>query len=376
MSRRVALLFEYGSIHGGENSLFATITPLREMGWEFIAFAPPTGRLSNRLRENGIECLPFALRNDDGQRLPREQALTTLSELVQSSGATHLHANSLSMGRLTGALCEQIAIPTTAHLRDIIKLSRATIRDLNQNRRLIAVSHATRTFHVDQGLDAERTVVVHNGINVGQAVPDTQRPKECQAQPDLRGELGLPTDAKILLTVGQIGLRKGLDVWSEAAVLVGQQDPSLHFLLVGERFSTKPESVQFDQAITDRFADAGMANRLHRLGYRDDVPRLMTEADLLVHAAKQEPFGRVLLEAAASGLPIVATDVGGTSEMLTHRETAWLVPAGDPQALAKAISFVLQDPDGLPRAKRARDDVRKRFSIEQSANGFAKAIEL
>ncbi len=374
MSRRIALLFEYGSIHGGENSLLATIAPLRETGWEFIAFAPPTGRLSDRLREIGMECFPFALRSDDGQRMPREHALVTLTELVQASGATHLHANSLSMGRLTGALAERISIPTTAHLRDIIKLSRAAITDLNRNQRLIAVSEATRTFHVAHGLDADRTVVVYNGISVDQADPDIRQGKHCQAQPDLRSELGLPTDATLLLTIGQIGLRKGLDVWSEAAVEVGQRDSSLHFVLVGERFSTKPESVQFDQAITDRFADAGMANRLHRLGYRDDIRRLMTDADLLVHAAKQEPFGRVLVEAAASGLPIIATDVGGTSEMLTHRETAWLVPASNSQALAEAISFVLQDPDRLPRAERARQDVRQRFSIEQAANGFTEAL--
>ena len=375
MPHRVALLFEYGSVHGGENSLLATITPLQREGWEFIAIAPPTGRLPSVLQDHGLECLPFSMRNENGQRMPREEALTTLAELVKSCDSTHLHANSLSMGRLTGALADDIAIPTTAHLRDIIKLSRAAIADLNRNRRLIAVSNATRDFHIAQGLDATRTITVHNGINVGQAVPDICETDDRQAQPDLRGELGLPTDAKLLLTIGQIGLRKGLDVWSEAAVTAGQRDPRLNFVLVGERFSTKPESVQFDQAITDRFTDAGMANRLHRLGYRDDVPRLMAAADLLVHAAKQEPFGRVLLEAAACGLPIVATDVGGTAEMLTHRKTAWLVPAGDPQALADAIQFVLQDSDRLPRAERAQQDIIDRFSIQSAAQGFAAALQ-
>ncbi|WP_166830867.1 glycosyltransferase family 4 protein [Thalassoroseus pseudoceratinae] len=370
MPRRVALLFEYGSIHGGENSILATIAPLQRDGWEFIAIAPPTGRLTDALREQDLECLPFELRREDGQRLSREQALSTLADLVKSSGATHLHANSLSMGRLTGALAEQIDIPTTAHLRDIMKLSRATITDLNQNRRLLAVSEATRTFHIEQGLNAERTVVVHNGITVDQSCRDTS-----QMPLDLRHELGVPADAKLLLTIGQIGLRKGLDVWSEAAISVGSQDSSTHFVLVGERFSTKPETVKFDEAISDRFAEAGMSDRLHRLGYRNDVPRLMAEADLLVHAAKQEPFGRVLLEAAACGLPIVATDVGGTTEMLTHRQTAWLVPAGDSHALTDGIRFVLQDPDRMARAERARQDIRNRFSIEQAANGFAVAIE-
>jgi glycosyltransferase involved in cell wall biosynthesis len=83
------------------------------------------------------------------------------------------------------------------------------------------------------------------------------------------------------------------------------------------------------------------------LGNRNDVPFLLPECDLLVHAARQEPLGRVLLEAAATGMAIVATDVGGTREIFpAEAKAAVLVPPDDPGALATAIRPLLQYDNG------------------------------
>jgi glycosyltransferase involved in cell wall biosynthesis len=82
-------------------------------------------------------------------------------------------------------------------------------------------------------------------------------------------------------------------------------------------------------------------------------------------------LGRVLLEAAASGLPIIATDVGGTGEILRHQESAWLIPPADPTALAEAILRLANDAELRSRlAENARLQIVERFSIENAAQNL------
>jgi glycosyltransferase involved in cell wall biosynthesis len=265
------------------------------------------------------------------------------------------------MGRLTGALAPRLNIPCCAHLRDIIGLSAAAVTDLNRNARLVAVSRATRDYHVARGIDPDRVQVIYNGVDV-----ETFRPHPTEGW--LRRELGLPADRFVVAAIGQICLRKGQDVLAEAAALNAGALPNAHYVLVGERYSSKPESIDFEQRIAERFADAGIAERLHVLGYRNDVPRLLNEIDLLAHPARQEPLGRVLLEAGAAGRPIVATDVGGTPEIVCNGESALLVPPGDPLSLAAAIRRLVGDAALRRRLGiAARQRITDRFPIAACA---------
>ena len=99
----------------------------------------------------------------------------------------------------------------------------------------------------------------------------------------------------------------------------------------------------------------------------DEIPLLMNEAVLLMHAAHQEPLGRVLLEAAASGLPFVATDVGGTPEIVEGTEIE-LVPAGNSAEMCRIARQILNRPDQAARTGRAlRKRAERRFSLQQCA---------
>ena len=328
---------------------------------EFVALAPAGGRLGGALRERGLEHVELTLRDERGERLPRAAAVANLADAVRRTAPDLLHGNSLAMGRLTGALAAELSLPCSAHLRDIIGLSRAAVSDLNLNDLLLAVSVATRTFHVAQGTDPQRVRVVHNGVDCGQFAPRA-------ASSSLRRELGLDDRCFLAGSIGQIGLRKGQDVLAEAAALLGGRRPGIHYILVGERYSVKAESIAYEQAIVRRFRDAGIADRLHRLGYRDDVSRLLNELDLLVHPARQEPLGRVLLEAAASGTPIVATRAGGTEEILLDGVSARLVEPGDSAALAEAIAELHDNPSLRAQfAGFARAQAAARFTIVAAA---------
>ena len=153
------------------------------------------------------------MRSTDGIKRSQQQLDDELASIPEKHQLDLLHSNSLSMSRLVGGFRRRTenAIVTTGHLRDIIKLSKAAVADLNHNNGLAAVSQATRDFHVAQGLNADICDVIHNGIdgNLFTAA--------CSAAD--RGELfpQLSADAKILLNVGQICLRKGSEISPKAS---------------------------------------------------------------------------------------------------------------------------------------------------------------
>ncbi len=173
-------------------------------------------------------------------------------------------------------------------------------------------------------------------------------------------------------TIAQISLRKGHDVLAAALAQLAIKTPYA-WLVIGQRFSGKEESWQFEDQL-HQAAAGPLAGRVRFLGARHDVYRILNELTLLVHPARQEPLGRVLLEAAASGLAIVATDVGGTREIFSpESEAARLVPPNDVQAMSAAIGRLLGDAAQRSRlAENARRRIEKAFDLKQAANGLLK----
>ncbi len=362
---RVALVFEFNSLNGGEHSLLTALDQLSRDSFEFVALAPVGGRLAQALQQREIQHVPISLRDASGSRRSRSEVCETIQEAVNSVSPAIVHANSLSMGRLTGAIANHMDPHCVAHLRDIIKLSRAAVDDLNRNRVLLAVSEATRAFHVQQGVQGERVRVLYNGVDCDRFHP---RP----GTNSIRRDLELPEGSFLIATIGQIGLRKGQDVLAEAASRVGDRVVDIHYLVIGERLSSKAESLEFEKTLVRRFNESGQGEQLHLLGYRNDIDRLMNEVDLLVHPAHQEPLGRVLLEAAASGLPIVATAVGGTEEILRDGHSARLIPPANSRALADAIVELHHDGTKRHRvAAAARMRVESTFNVKQTAQELA-----
>jgi glycosyltransferase involved in cell wall biosynthesis len=214
-------------------------------------------------------------------------------------------------------------------------------------------------------LDAGRAHVLYNGIDAAAFRPVAKTGY-------LHAELGLPPSVPLVATIGQITLRKGHDLFVAAALQTAATLPQVHWLVVGERYSEKPETVAFDRQLRHRAAANGMGDRIHWLGYRDDVRRMLPEIDLLVHPARQEPLGRVLLEAAAAAVPIIATDVGGTAEIIDDKRSGLLVPPEDSQAIAVAVTDLLNDPPyRASLARTARESITRRFDLTTQATQLA-----
>jgi glycosyltransferase involved in cell wall biosynthesis len=362
---RILLVFEFGTLNGGERSMLAVLPQFVGTDLEFVALTPADGPLAGALGALGVPVLTFDARGENRERREPSGLVEEIRSAAARARPDLIHGNSLAMARLTGTLAADLRVPTTAHLRDIIGLTRRAVEQLNANRALVAVSQAVRDFHAAQGVERNRMHIVYNGIN--------EEPFRRHAGgTSLKDELRLPPDAFLVATIGQICLRKAQDIFAKAAVLAAPRMPKAHFLMIGERYSEKTESALYEEAINFECAMGGLKERFHRLGYRADVERLMSEIDLVAHCARQEPFGRVLLEAAAAQRPIVATKIGGTEEMLVHDQSAILVPPDNPEALAEAMVRLYGDAELSSRlAAAARERVANRFSIEQAAHELA-----
>jgi len=365
MTRRVAILCEFSTMNGGERSLLASLPFLPTADWLPLVLCPPSGALAGALRIAGVETIPFEMRDAHGSARPPEELRAGLADGLRRLAPQLVHANSISTARLSGPVVERLGLPSIGHLRDIVSLSRPAVANLNLHTRLLAVSEATRTAHIAQGVGPAKTHVLFNGVDLHSFAPQP-------ATGWLHAELALPRSAKLIGVIGQISLRKGLDVLAAAAERLALEFPDLHCVFVGARHSEKTETRQLEADLRARFSAPPLTGHGHFLGTRDDVVNLLPELTLLVHPARQEPLGRVLLEGAASGCAIVATDVGGTQEIFPPgAEAALLVPADRPDQLAAAMARLLHDGDlRLSIGRRARQRAEAAFSAATSAAGL------
>jgi glycosyltransferase involved in cell wall biosynthesis len=334
---RLLILCEYPTLLGGERSMLATLPAVTTEGFDVTVAAPVTGPLAAALRERNVTHAIWPTHDEIGQRLPLDRLRAELAKPIQRARPDLLHANSLSTARIAGPAASAAGVRSIGHFRDIIKLTSQAVEDINRHARLLAVSEATRDVHVDQGVDASKCFVLYNGVNLNEFRPHAP----CGY---LHRELNLPSDARLVVVIGQLGLRKGTEVALAAAQQIAAEMPDVHWLIVGQRTSNKPESMEFEASLRSLASEPPLAGCVHFLGARSDIPQLMNECTLLVHAARQEPLGRVFLEAAASGLPAVATDVGGTREIYpSELDGAVLICPDDYVQLAATVRSLLAD---------------------------------
>lgn len=366
---RVAYLCEFPSINGGENSLLSFLRTA-QTSVEPVFVSPASGPLAQRLHACTFEHHEFSVFDKRGRRKDADLVSFELTELIGQLNVDLVHANSLSMSRVLGRVANTLDCPAVGHIRDILKVSDKAISDLSQLRLCMTVSDATRNCYVAQGLSATQVVTIYNGIDLKGFRESSFFAEHVSGstpnQLGVRELLGISPTAIVIGGVGQLGLRKGWEILLDAVeAVIEQKGPSsdLHFVLAGRRHSEKQESIEYEEGLRNRSQNGLLKGRFHLVGYWSFMPQFMNELDLLAHPAHQEPLGRVLLEAAISSTPVIATNVGGTPEIFGDAG-ALLVPAGDSNAMAEALLATMEDPESaIERAANARHRMETRFSV-------------
>jgi glycosyltransferase involved in cell wall biosynthesis len=224
---------------------------------------------------------------------------------------------------------------------------------------VIINSPHTREFAVKfEGVRPESIVYIPNGMQVG----DYWESIDFES---LRNELGVPRNGLLLGTVGRLTEQKGIDILLHALSHLNSYEAHLVVVGAGE-METKL------RALTARL---GLESRVHFIGYRADVPRLLGVFDLYVHPARFEGMPNALLEAMATARPIVATQVDGNRELIEDGVHGWLVPPENPDALATAVAAALRDRDeARRRGIAARQRVADHFSLDAMITAWEKVL--
>lgn len=196
---------------------------------------------------------------------------------------------------------------------------------------IIAISQFMKDFTIDDlGIPADAIEVIHNCSDVDLY----QKPVDVEA---VRRELGFEADVPVAILVGELTGRKGTIEFIEAARVALERVETARFVLVGRG--------DLEQAAAQRATELGIADSVHFLGWRSDVPELLRASDLLAVTSLKEGFGRTITEAMSSGLPVVAFDSGAPGEIVVDGETGVLVAERDATAFGEAMAGLLADPE-------------------------------
>lgn len=206
-------------------------------------------------------------------------------------------------------------------------------------------------------IPSERMRIIYNGL----------RTEKYERQIDVAGirrQLGIPPDNFVVGMVANLIPYKGHADMIAAARTVLDEFPGTRFLFVGRDDGIGP-------ALLDRARQLGILEALTFTGVRSDIPDLMGTMDALVSASHQEGFSNVLLEGMASGLPIVATRVGGNPEAVADGDTGLLVDAHAPEQLAEAVLKLVRNPAAAREmGLRGRERVKALFSYDAMIKGM------
>jgi glycosyltransferase involved in cell wall biosynthesis len=220
---------------------------------------------------------------------------------------------------------------------------------------LVANSRGVKDFYVDNGLPGEKFEVIPN------AVERTSPPTFTRRQ--MLDELGLPDGSRLIGMVGRLLPHKRIKdaVWAADLLKVIRKD--IHLLIFGDGPHAGRLRIFRDQV---RIAD-----QVHFLGNRSDVPRFCPHFDLLWSTSAYEGQSNAILEAMAAGVPVVASDIPGTRDLVIPRETGLLVQVGDRAGFAREAHRLLEDP---ALARRLGDAGRERaqsdFSVEKMVANY------
>jgi len=315
-------------VHGAGVQVLHLVAGLRAMGDDAILMAPEDSDILATADSRGFPTIPLLFHGEADFGFVRrfrariEDEQPDLVHLHSRRGADTLGLLAAWRSDVPTVLTRRVAAPEPGFIARL-KYGRCD--------RVISVSDGIRDVLIGEGIPPDQVVTVHSAIDA-ESLPD-----DCADGADLRRSFDLPDDSLIIAMVAQFVDRKGHDVLLDALPEVLDAEPRAHVLLFGEGAR--------HEAVSTRVQREGLGGRVRLPGFRDDLHALLPCCDVLVHPARSEGLGVALLEAAAAGLPVVATRVGGIPEAMVDGRTGLLVEEDAPDELGQALMRLLGDTD-------------------------------
>lgn len=312
--------------------------------------------VGERVRAAGLEQQRLIFRNDAdvGRVLRLREALVAVGAraVLPTRWREYLHAGLAS--RVAGRPRVVLRLGLDVLPRDDLK--RRLIFRL-ADRVLVNSPEIRETLLRRPWIAPDSVAVVLNGLDVQSWRPRWE-PSAVAAGLAVRRELGLGDDAEVLLAVGAFSPQKDFAGLLEAVARLKARRPRVRLLLLGDGL--------LRLELESRRRELRLEDTVLMPGFRRDVHGAMAAADLFVLSSRNEGMARVLVEAAASGLPAVATDVSGTALAVDHGASGLVVSPEDPEALAQSLGELLDDPGRrMAMGRRARQLAEVRFTAQR-----------
>ena len=314
---------------GGESQVFNLMRGLLARGHQVEAVTLPESALLARCTEASIPATPISMRSDldlaAAVRLARHLK-QTLPDVVNAQTA---RAHTIAL--LAAHLGAPGRLVVTRRLDFPIRRDPANLWKYRSRRvaRYIAVAGIIRDILIGAGIRGDRVSVVNSSIDLGVFV------KSDRLRAEARAELQIPPDARVIGNVAALAWHKGQTDLISAMSQVAGSFPGAWCVIVGEG--------EEREALEKQAASLRGQVRILLTGMRRDVPRLLNAFDVFCMSSHYEGFCNSVLEALATGLPVVATRAGGLPEIVEDGTTGLLVPPKDPRALAGSIMRLLSD---------------------------------
>lgn len=365
----VELVSELG---GAQRSLYEVCVALKGLGTNVVV-AAPYGPLFTLLSEAGITVFPVsALRaHKHGWGLfvttaKLLRAPSTVSQIVRAVKPDVIHANSLPA--LIAVAKATTHIPIFWHVRDL-QLPALVARESSKHaERIIAASGSIDEYLVE--ILSPRVLghirVIRNGIDLSRFAGVTRQ--------QARQDYGLPPERPIVGMIAHVVPWKKHDVFIRAAAEIHQQRPDAFFVIVGRDLFG--EHGRYLAKLKEQIHEAGLENCVKWFDNVDSTNALLPAFDVLIHPATSEPFGRVICEAMASKVPVVAADSAGPVALIRSGISGILVQNGDAHLFAQETLSLLDDPARAARiANEGLKRVQEEFAVQRVGVQLKKEYE-
>ena len=354
-------LIETGGPGGAEQMLLRLSDEYGRKGVSQMVCLRKEGWLADEVRKRG---LPLEI--EPTRKLPDFGWLRKFSQLSKARKITAIHAHEFAMNVRGALLGRYLGVPVvaTVHGRGYYAekwIRRQAYRLVSRSANLIAVSEDIRRHLISRcGIKSHRVSLILNGVDIDHFKPDEEKRRV------FRNLFDVSDDHMLLGCIGSYYPVKGHYYLIEAMKGLTAIDRNVKLVLAGQG--------PLREELHRQAAERGLKDSVVIAGYIEDIPGLLSALDIFVMPSLSEGLPLALLEAAASKRSILATNVGGIPEIVTHMESGWLVPPGNIEALTDAL-VTLRDPQmRLKMASRVYAKVKKSWSLQHTADRYLNLL--
>ncbi len=364
---RIGHILPWPTVGGVEVATLAVANTMKSRGIKSVAFCLKDATpLSNVFAENSVETVDYQP-SDPSYRHPKNYVLGSLqlAKLFKKHKVDLVHCGDLLAAYYAGLAARFAGLPVLCHVRcSYPEISRRDQSFLHLISKFVFVSHdAWRTFAYR--VKGSRGRVIYEGIDVPALI------EQAGSVSSVRSEFNIPPDVDLIGMAARVAPAKDYETLAKAAARVVAQRKNVKFLIVGN-YSQVKENREHYERVKEYLNTNGVADYFIFTDHRDDVQRLIAAMDIFLLSTRTEGLPLVILEAMAHAKPVVATNVGGVSEVVKAGITGLLHEPKDDQQQAADLLRLLDDHAlraQMGEAGRQRvltDFTRERFAAELS----------